>query len=134
MGGVATRTPPNYAITSALIQATAGTASVVPAPPYTSFGVTDFFFGCQTAAQQGTATLALQCTVTVAGFQVKTNKEVAVASFTFTPLVQNSLTPTPMIQASLPSSFWQGLGNVTFVQDNKLANVLVDNLHYTVTK
>ena len=132
--GVATRSPPNFILTSSLTQLTGGTPSFTPAAPYTSLGLLDFYFGCVANAQQGTATAALQCTITVSGFAPKTNKEVAVASYTFTPPVQVSVSPVPMIHAVLPSSFWQGLGNVTIIQDNKLANLLVDNLHYSVTK
>ena len=81
---------------------------------------------------EGTAGEALECTITIAGFQKGTGKEVAVASYTYTPPV--SVTPVPMIHAVLPNTFWSGLGNVTAVQDNKLAVLLVDDLHYTVSK
>lgn len=128
VGGVATKSPPNLIYTSVDIQLQQkGTPSFTVAAPYSSFGLYDFYFGCSTRTDEPTANAALQCTITVSGFVPKTNQEVAVASFTFTPPL-SPIAAVPMIHAVLPSSFRQGLSNVTIVQDNKLAALGVDNL------
>lgn len=74
-----------------------------------------------------TANAALQCTIIVSGFVPNTNQEVAVASFTFTP-PPSPVAQVPILHSILPSSFSNGLNNVTIIQDNKLAVLLVDNL------
>lgn len=62
-----------------------GTPSLTVAEPYTSFGLIDFYFGCESRTENTAADVPLQCTVTVAGFVSSSNEEVALASFTFTP-------------------------------------------------
>ena len=62
---------------------------------------------------------ATQCTVTVAGF--RNDKEVAVASFTFTPPAGEL--EVPMIQAVLDGEFVQ-LQNVTIIQDDPTLEAL----------
>ena len=62
----------------------------------------------------------------------KSNKEVAVASFTFTPPT-NVLKAVPMIQAVLPSGF-ANVYNVTLIQTNPTVNALVvDSVGYTAS-
>lgn len=132
IGGVADQSPPNSALTSPDTQLTNGTPSFIVAKPYKSFSLLDFYFGCVARTDEGTAALATQCTITVAGFEAKDDKEVALASFTFTPPVK-PLTPVPMIHAVLPSTFYQALYNVTIVQNPSLVALKIDNLHYTVS-
>lgn len=73
-----------------------------------------------------------RCTITVAGFQPNSNKEVALASFKFTPPI-SSVSTVPMIHAVLPSSFSKPLNNVTIVQDSKLVALALDDLNYKVS-
>lgn len=73
-----------------------------------------------------------RCTITVAGFQSNSNKEVALASFTFTPPI-SPVSTVPMIHAVLPSSFSKPLNNVTIVQDSELVALALDNLNYKVS-
>lgn len=73
-----------------------------------------------------------RCTITVAGFQPGNNKEVALASFTFTPPV-SPVTGVPMIHAVLPRSFSKPLNNVTMVQNSDLVALVIDNMNYTVS-
>ena len=127
VGGVASQSPPVRILTSTDIQLQRGTPSFTVAAPYKSFGVYDFYFGCTMRTGEAAANAATQCTITVAGFVPNTNQEVAVASFAFTPPL-SPVAPVPMLHAVLPNSFRQGLSNVTVVMDNKLANILVDNL------
>lgn len=66
----------------------------------------------------------------VAGFNAA-NKEVAVATYTFTPPVTN-LAKTPMIEVRLPSDFVH-LHNVTIVQSSPPNQVLLlDNVKYAL--
>lgn len=74
-----------------------------------------------------------RCTITVAGFQPNNNKEVALASFTFTPPV-SPVTAVPMIHAVLPSTFSMPLNNVTIVQNSDLVALAIDNLNYSVSE
>ena len=106
---------------------------MIPAAPYNTLSLFDFYFGCTVRTKQGAVAPATQCTVTVAGFAPKVNQEVAVASFNLTPPV-NPVGQVPMLHAVLPNSFHQALGNVTMEMDSKLVAVLLDNLHYYVTK
>ncbi|KAG7006794.1 hypothetical protein G7Y79_00013g035660 [Physcia stellaris] len=134
VGGVATKSPPNLIYTSVDIQLQQkGTPSFTVVAPYSTFGLFDFYFGCSTRTDEPTANAALQCTITVSGFVPKTNQEVAVASFTFTPPV-SPVAPVPMMHAILPDSFHKGLSNVTIIMDNKLAALGLDNLHYGLSK
>lgn len=72
-----------------------------------------------------------QCSILVSGFRKSDGKEVASASFTFTP--PQGLT-AQMIEAVLPDSF-AGVYNVTVVQANPVAQSLyVDNVHYKLSK
>lgn len=109
-----------------------GTPTFTIAPPYKTFVLIDFYFGCPARTTESTANLDLQCTVTVAGFHPITNQEVAVDSFTFTPPL-GSTTPVPMMHAVLSSEFSQPLYNVTMIIDNKLAALVLDNLRYKVS-
>ena len=103
------------------------------APPYKSLALLDFFFGCAINTEEGLATLAVQCTITVAGFLRNNNKEVALASYTFTP-PPSPVTPVPMIHAVLPASFQKSLFNITFVQTGVDVGLAIDNLHYSLSK
>lgn len=85
MGSIAAHTEPNLIVTSSEQQDLYGTPSLTVAEPYTSFGLTDFWFACAAHTGESLVGLAAQCTVTVAGFERSSDKEVAVASFTFTP-------------------------------------------------
>ena len=132
MGGLASTSPPNRALTSSDIQLLSGTASFAVAPPYKSLGLLDFFFGCTARTGERAVVVASQCSITVAGFVRGNNQEVALASFTFTPPV-SPVAPVPMIHAVLPSTFHKSLYNVTLVQNNPLLTILIDNLHYNVS-
>ena len=127
VGGVATQSPPGRILTASDVQLREGTPSFTVAAPYKSFGLYDFYFGCQVRTGEAAANAALQCTITVSGFVPKTNQEVAVGSFTFTP-PESPVNQVPMLHALLPDIFHQGLNNVTIVADNKLAVVLVDDV------
>ncbi len=82
--GVAAHTPPNVIDTTSQQQGTNGTPSLTPAAPYTSIGLVDFWFGCNLRSGQGAVAVQTPCTIVVAAFN-KQDKEVAVASYTFTP-------------------------------------------------
>ena len=68
----------------------------------------------------------------MAGFQVNNDKEVAIASYTFTPPV-SPVTAVPMEHAVLPATFRLSVVNVTVIQTPKTAALIVDNLHYNVS-
>ena len=68
----------------------------------------------------------------MAGFQAKTDKEVAIASYTFTPPV-SPVAGVPMEHAVLPATFRNSIVNVTMIQTPKTVALLKDNLHYNVT-
>ena len=85
-----------------------------------SFDLHYFWFGCAANAANGVASTTIQCTVTVAGF--RNGEEVDVASYTFTPVVGETVTG-PMIQAVLPDTFVD-LQNVTFAQTDPTTQVL----------
>lgn len=92
------------------------------------FDLLSFFFNCVTPTGTGAAQLAVHCSILVGGFDA-TNKEVASATYTFTPpLLQ--VAKAPMIQAILPDRF-KGLRNVTVVQTSPANQVLlVDDYKY----
>lgn len=131
VGGVASESQPNVALTSITETLTNGTASITIAAPDQSFAFLDFYFGCVLRTDEGTVGVATECTTTVAGYSA-TNEQVALAVLTFTPPV-DPLTPVPMIHAVLEAEFLLPLHNVTFVQSNTLAALKVDNLHYEVS-
>lgn len=85
VGGIPAHTEPNAIITNSQQQGINGSPSLTIAKPYKSFGLIDFWFGCSAHSGEGAANLAIRCTVTVAGFQSSSDKEVALASYTFTP-------------------------------------------------
>lgn len=132
VGGLALVSPPNRIISQVQNRLTNGTASFTVAKPYKSLGLLDFFFGCTARTPEGTVALAAECTITVAGFLRGSDKEIALASFTFTP-PPNPVTPVPMIHAVLPDTFEQPIFNVTVQPDDDLLSVLIDNLHYSVS-
>ncbi|KAL8828567.1 MAG: hypothetical protein Q9170_006546 [Blastenia crenularia] len=132
--GSAPHSPPN-AIATTLVagQALGGTPTLTVAYTGTisiAFDLLSFFFGCLTPTGQGAVQVAEQCTILVAGFDAS-NKEVATATYTFTPPATNLVKP-PMIQAVLPSSF-KGLHNATLIQSSPATQVLVvDNTRYNL--
>ncbi|KAM0805812.1 hypothetical protein BDR22DRAFT_906423 [Usnea florida] len=132
LGGVASESQPNSALTAIDQQTLHGTPSFSVASPFKSFSPLDFYFGCTLRTDEGVLGVATQCTITVAGFTAGNNKEVALASFTFTP-PDSPVTPVSMIHAVLPDSFKMPLYNVTMIQDNKLAALKIDNFHYDVS-
>ena len=69
---------------------------------------------------EGEADVAVQCTITVAGF--RNGQQVAVASFTFSPIVGELA--VPMIEAVLEPDFVT-LQNVTIVQGDPILQALV---------
>ena len=72
--------------------------------------------------------MAVPCSIDVVGFDAS-NKEIATATFAFTPTAAN-LVHAPMVHAVLPKSF-VGLHNATIVQSSPLTQVLlVDNVKY----
>ncbi|KAL8809281.1 MAG: hypothetical protein Q9200_003552 [Gallowayella weberi] len=130
--GSTPHTNPNViATTLVTAQATRGTPTLTVDYPGTvslAFDLISFYFGCVIPGGQSAAQAATQCTVLVAGFDAN-NKEVAKATFTFTPPPTN-LTKAPMIQAVLDSEFSK-LHNVTIVQTIPATQVLLlDNAVY----
>lgn len=108
------------------------TPSFAVVPPYKTFSLKSFWFGCDADLDQGLANQAVQCTVTLAAFKEASDQEVAVASFTFTP-PPNLVTQVPMIQAVLPDGF-ENVYSVTIVQnDPSVIGLGIDNLEYTVS-
>ena len=85
VGSITPQSKPNLIVTSSEQQGLYGTPSLTVAEPYTSFGLTDFWFACAAHTSESIVDVPTQCTVTVAGFERSSDKEVAVASFTFTP-------------------------------------------------
>ena len=82
---------------------------------------------------EGTAAVAAQCTITVAGFKKGSNQEVALASYTFTPPL-DPVDLVPMLHAVLPDSFHQPLYNITVIMNDGLLRLLFDTFTYTVSK
>ncbi|KAM0801130.1 hypothetical protein BDR22DRAFT_820988 [Usnea florida] len=70
-----THIPPNAIVTDSEQQSSSGTPSLTVEEPYTSFGLTDFYFGCATHTDEAAANLATQCTITVAGFENPLDKQ-----------------------------------------------------------
>ena len=127
VGGLAPHSPPNVAVTAFTAgQALQGTPTVtVEGTKSVAFDISSFWFGCVTPTQQGVLGAAVQCSILVAGFNAA-NKEVTVATFPFTPTVENELDP-PMIQAVLEN--FVGLHNLTIVQTSPVTQVVaIDNL------
>ncbi|KAL6716655.1 hypothetical protein ACLMJK_006223 [Lecanora helva] len=133
VGGVAAQSGHNYAVSEIVRNVLNGTTSVVVASPYKSVSLLDFYFGCSTATANGVVKEAIECTITVAGFQKSKNQEIALASYTFTPPV-SPVKPVPMIHAVLPSTFHQALYNITFANSNPLASTEIDNFHYDLVR
>ena len=69
----------------------------------------------------------------MAGFQANNDQEEAIASYTFTPPV-SPVAAVPMEHAVLPVTFRQSIVNVTMIQTPKTVALVIDNLHYNVTK
>ncbi|KAL8682409.1 MAG: hypothetical protein Q9186_001530 [Xanthomendoza sp. 1 TL-2023] len=125
-------TDPNViATTLVTAQATRGTPTLTVDYPGTkslAFDFRGFYFGCVVPGGQTAGQLARQCSILVAGFNAD-NKEVAKATFTFTPPA-DKLTKAPMIEAVLDSSF-SNLHNVTITQTSPATQVLLlDNTRY----
>ena len=122
--------PPNNAIISGFDEQTKnGTAFIRPVSPYKSVDLLSFDFALVAPTQEGTVGAPVQGTLTVAGFQG--NREVAVASYPFTPSVGTVVgggSLVKFIPAQLPSTF-RRLTNITFQQNIQLLQVIVlDNL------
>lgn len=124
LNGALPHSPPNVIATAAENQATNGTPSLTvlyPGSKLASFDFHDFWFGCDANTVEGAASAAVECTVAVAGF--RNAKEVAVASFTFTPTAGETAA-TPMIHAVLPKTFVT-LQNATLVQGDPAVQVIL---------
>ncbi|KAI4162430.1 MAG: hypothetical protein LQ342_003996 [Letrouitia transgressa] len=123
--GIAAQSSPNAGGTNFILsQALRGTPYVsveYPNSKTVAFDLKSFYFGCSAPTGSGALQLAEQCSILVAGFNAA-NKEVAVATYTFTPELENVLR-APMIPAILPKEF-VGLHNVTIVQDDPIEQVL----------
>lgn len=77
--------------------------------------------------------MTTQCEITVAGFQKGSDKEIALASYTFSPPDDDLVGQVPMVEAVLPSSF-SNVYQVTVIQNSPTTQSLgVDNLVYTVS-
>ena len=128
--GVPAHSQPNAIVTAFEQQATNGTPSLTilyPGSCIKSFDLHSFYFGCPANTAATAADVAIQCTIFVAGF--RNDKEVAVATYTFTP--PTPPVDVPMIQAVLPGSFVE-LQNVTIIQDDPTLEVLAaDNFVVT---
>ena len=124
VSGVVPHTLPNEIVTAIEQQATNGTPTISPVSPYKSFDLYSFYFGCPADSGEGSLGAAVQCTISVAGFQG--SKEVAVASFTFSPPIGVSPPPTsvPMILAQLDTTF-RKLTSVTMIQGTPAAEGIV---------
>ena len=132
LGGVNYSSPKTAIFTSTQTQNNA-TPSVTVVAPFKTFTFKSFYFGCILPLENGFAAEATQCTVTVAGFVQGSNKEKAVASFTFTPPTL-SVKAVPMVEAVLPSSF-SNIYSATIVQGNPVTQVLLlDDLYYCLNK
>lgn len=114
---------PNGIVTGFEQQAVNGTPSLTIlylGSTIKTFDLISFYFGCALNAAQGLASVPTQCTILVAGFQ--NNKEVAVATYTFSPPAGQLA--VPMIQAVLPKTFVK-LQNLTIIQDNPTLEALL---------
>lgn len=125
--------PPNVILTAFEQQDVTGTPMLTvfyPGSKVKSFILRSFYFGCAVNAGADVADTATQCTILVGGF--KSNQEVAVTSYTFTPPTVVDL-DAPMIKAVLPDDF-NLLQNVTIIQIDPTLQVLnLDNITYTTT-
>ncbi|KAL8806676.1 MAG: hypothetical protein Q9182_001204 [Xanthomendoza sp. 2 TL-2023] len=131
--GSTPHTNPNViATTLVTAQATRGTPTLTVDYPGTvslAFDLISFYFGAVIPGGQTAAQTATQCSILVAGFDAN-NKEVATATFTFTPPPTN-LIKAPMIQAVLDSQKFSNLHNVTITQTSPATQVLLlDNMKY----
>ncbi|KAI4198763.1 MAG: hypothetical protein LQ346_002691, partial [Caloplaca aetnensis] len=130
LGGVVAKSNPNFAVTSLLNgQTTQGTPTLTvdyPGSEATSFTFFSFYFGCVAPTVESAVGAAVQCSVLAAAFN-STNKEIAVASYTFTPPAANTLN-APLVQAVFPKTFTR-LHNMAIVQTSPATPVLaVDDL------
>ncbi|KAI4232172.1 MAG: hypothetical protein L6R40_007487 [Gallowayella cf. fulva] len=101
-----------------------GTATITTASKAKPFDFHTFFFGCAANSGESVVDSAVQCTILLGGF--RNGKEVAVATFTFTPALKDGSLPTStlMIKAVLPIEF-RNLHSVTLAQTDPLLQVLV---------
>lgn len=60
VGGVASESPPNTALTAVDVQLTNGTPTFTIEKPYKSFSLLDFYFGCVVRSDEGTLGVATQ--------------------------------------------------------------------------
>ena len=118
--GIPAHSAPNYIVTAVDQQASNGTPSLTilyPGSTIKSFDLHSFYFGCGLDSVEGLVGVAAQCTITVAG--LRNEQEVAVASYTFSPLAGE--TTVPLIQAVLPAGFTTSQ-NVTSIQNDPTAD------------
>ncbi|KAL8723627.1 MAG: hypothetical protein Q9181_007239 [Wetmoreana brouardii] len=119
--GVFPHSGKNYIATATEQQALTGTPAIYPASKGKIFTLNSFYFGCAGNTVASVADVAVQCTISVAGFVA--NREVVSATYTFSPTVANTVR-SGMIQAKLPKGF-AGVQNVTVIQDNPVTKVLL---------
>ena len=130
VAGVIPQSLANETVTGFERQSVNGTPSLTilyPGSKIKSFDLHSFYLGCSLNSVEGAAGVPTQCTTTVAGF--RNDKEVAVASFIFSPLAGK--VAVPMIKAVLPGDFVL-LQNVTIIQDNPTLEALqLDDVNVT---
>ncbi|MDI1490828.1 MAG: hypothetical protein OHK93_002033 [Ramalina farinacea] len=134
IGGVVGPSAPNRIIAGFNTEAPGTAPSLTVLSPYTSFRFLDFYFGCATRTDEGTANLATECTITVSGF-TKAGDSTASTTATFEfqpPLVE--VAPVNMTHAVLPSAFQNmDLQEVTVLPNAPEVNgLLMDNVHYSL--
>ncbi|KAL9577646.1 MAG: hypothetical protein Q9212_006232 [Teloschistes hypoglaucus] len=132
--GIAAHSFPKIAVTTTLTtQILNGTPTITvdySGSKAIFFNFYSFWFGCVAPLAQSMGGAAVQCSISVAGFDAN-NKERAVASYTFTPKLGQELN-APMVQAVLPNTF-VGLHNMTITQSNPTLQVLgIDDAKYSV--
>ncbi|KAL8847553.1 MAG: hypothetical protein Q9221_007412 [Calogaya cf. arnoldii] len=129
VGVIDSKSPPNRIASGN--QPTQAFTPQTQAPSYKAFALLDFYFGCALRLQQATASQATPCTATLVGYSASTGKQVAKATFTYTPPGLVSVSPAPMTHAILPSEFNQRLSKVTFsIENPTLVVAVVDELGY----
>lgn len=93
-GGVIAQSKPNTAIAVTPEMIAAGNLGTISAGPHIScFDVDSFYFACSLNAQQGVASVAVGCDVSVTGFKDDGRTMVGSVAFNYDPAVSPSTAP-----------------------------------------
>lgn len=123
--GVMPHSNPKYGV--GFDSGTSSLSIVYPGSKVKSFGLSSFWYGCNTALRQSDVEDAVACNINVTGYKAKSTKPAATQSFHFTPAEPIDLQNAPTF--GMFSSDFQGLeyANFTFTPSTLVA-LIVDNI------